>query len=387
MKNLTRFLLICVLGCATPPPAKNIILRSFPEKIDLNRVGMIPVRSGSYSQKQDKDGPEEIPIYENEKKEPYLFLNLKYADSGLNIIELIKKGEIIAHSVIVRNSKGEMIGEESLNFTAFTRTETIVIEQGIVVSDDNSKNPIPELDRKSTRESTFSPKEYSDSDLIPQSISFLRKENSYAGRKEPAEGEVISIYLELVYVSPFFQEYCLETNANCEAKRSALFSSIAQKNKERLAIMQSEMQRNMPVKFENKKDKAEKEAAKELNTTQIKAEINAINGGLWTNATPTAGDEYLVAQPKNPASYADGHYLNYREYSLVSVPKFFKIKGRVDKNGKPIGGEKKLVLPTASKDTEVNAESPFEHKEGDHETHEEDRKKDPRRKRKEVNLP
>lgn len=365
--RLILFPLLLVFGfCSTPPPvkkpSKTAVLSPHPRIIDLNLIQLTaPV---------DKSirtiGPEEIPIYENDKGEGYLFLNFKFAGSGLNVIEMIKKGEIVDHNIIIRDSHGEIIGKEPINFTAFTKTETITIQQGLVVTEDSVRNPLPEVQKKMVKDASFAPVIYSDKDEVPQTISFLK------GKREPVDGDWISINLELKYLNPFFHEYCYEENNNCTSTRENLFNDLSKATQKKL---------QEKINYSPNESRQSKPVPNDLPISSVQENVNVLNKGLNLPDGRSIGSQReKVIDPTSTGSYADGFGLYYREWNLVSVPKYFRIRGKLDKNGRFPGSREDRKIQSPPKSVEVEGEDhPQDH-------HDED-KKDPRKKRKAISLP
>lgn len=302
------FLFTITAGCT-----RNVRMESVPlpaEVIDMNRIRLYPVPLG------DGTAIKVLYLEKNSKKQPYLRMNLNYKEAGLNLIEAIKDGDILFHRIIVRNEKGQLLGQSTINFTAVNIKSTTITkeEQSMVITDSMNEIEVGE----SVKEGTVVRKEYSlktftDEDNVPQTIPL---------KTVPKTGSYINVYIEIAYLRPYLHELCpVEEKDSCPAATDLAMRTVREENKQVLdeIIEKYKKGEEGPFRFEPARSadhyrQAVRKTVDEINQSSDKPpegmRVQDVNGNPEKTYT-------------NIASF--GSRLYYREWKLVSPPAYFKI--------------------------------------------------------------
>ena len=275
-----------------PPPAPPAYVapRIYPEKINLSEVKVESI---------NELPTEPLGVYKGSDGNNYLFLNLNYENSGLSVIEAIKAGEILDNNIIVRDNTGKIIGSDVVNFQAFSTVEK-------------------KLYQNTQEIASYQSKIYTEKERVPQVIKLneLPQNNSY-----------ISINLELVYVEPFIQQIC---NQNSKTKEPCSFvdevvrKDVREANKKKLDAIIAEYQKN------NDKAAVDKKSPKKfvLTASEIQTFKDKMRSSVVKTGTTLEGEKTKIASSVVDVEKAK---LNYREWNLVSIPKYFQINTEVIK--------------------------------------------------------
>ncbi|TGM31891.1 hypothetical protein EHQ92_01240 [Leptospira biflexa] len=297
--HLIIFLLFFVWKCQTP---QQVMIPTFPtqsEQINLNRIKMITKQEANPGLESNSKKPltqePGVNVEYSENKIPFIQLDLFFEDAGISIIEEIIAGTIIDHHIVVLNQKGEIIAKQPVNFQAYEilETKTEVMRNKVIVGE--SKKPVkvnsttPET--KVTREAIE--RQYSDRDTVPQVLEIF-------DGKVPSPGEYISIYLELTYVHPYLEPNCESYNGNCFGAKQKFFEDVTSRNRRELDILRNRYVNGEIAQFPN----LTKEEQSEFKTN-IKVKIETTNG---------------MYGPKHSFTK-----FFFREWNLVSSPRFFRI--------------------------------------------------------------
>lgn len=338
-----------LLSCKTIPVPEH------SPQINLSNIEMVPIEGSKVRM---------IPVKRNKQGEYYLEMFLKYENSGLNIIEGIKSGEIWNHWIVVFDSEGNEIGREPINFQAFQiktiETTTVEKDQEFVVSKDGS------IFGKETKEKTnviskldpnIRHKIYTDKDLVPQIIKL---------KKIPPQGSFVSIIVELTYVAPFLDELCDEdSDTKCPEIRTRVFQKIQNRNQLELKRLEDAIREKItsgsPKELESIRDKELKfQSITSANDPSRKPgnygsdisycdSIEECRAGMIDeiqkiNSKNRSFPYLKMAEPdkegymkfKSWIGYLrpffdqsvtyDGSRVYYREWNLVSIPRFFQIR-------------------------------------------------------------
>lgn len=289
------FLLGFTFFCQSP----QVVPPNFPtrsETVNLNAVKMV-TRAESLTNEGKKPLTSEpgIPVEFFEGKLPYISLDLYFADSGIHIIEEILSGTILRHQIVVLNQKGETIAKQPVNFQAYEvlETKTEVQRNKVIVGESNRPVKVNSISPETSVRREALEKQYSDQDTIPQVLEIL-------DNKVPNPGEYISIFLELVYIVPELLPNCEPKTEECESIKRSFFEEAARRNREEMSRLKGSYLRGNVEPFRNLS--AEEQA---IFRKSVKNKIQESNG---------------VFGPKiNYSKYA------FREWTLVSAPRFFKI--------------------------------------------------------------
>lgn len=330
---MNRVLLVAtvlgIIACQTPTKP---LYKSYNEKINLNDVKMI-TKSEAKPAEEGKKNPLNldpwIQIEQSENKIPYIQMDLLFEDSGLNIIEEIIEGTIIEHHIIVLNHKGEIIAKQPVNFQAYeiAETKTEVVRNKVILGE--SKQPIkvnslvPET--SVTREAQE--RQYTDKESVPQVL--ILNEN-----KIPNPGEFVSVFLELTYINPHFEENCDPSSKACDQRRKSFFEDIAKRNRTELD--------NLKISYVN---------GNITNFPSLSSEELTRYKRLIQERISRQGG-FLNRESSSPKYF-------YREWNLVSAPRYFKVQSIV-KNGKTISTVEPVKTepePIVEKDKKI-AEEP-----------------------------
>lgn len=319
------------------------------ERIDLNKVVM--------TSKQ----PEKkiVHVGKNQWGQNYIELDLRYAGSGINIIESIKSGEIWDHAIVVVDNEGNEIGREPINFQAFTlkTIETVTVEKDeqFVLSEDGSlfgKESEAKTSKSSHIDPNFQHKVYSDQDFIPQIIKI---------QKAPPIGSYISVFIELTYIAPFVDAKCANKpdgspDESCPKLKNHIFQKVHTRNQLELERLQNAIR----TKVFNPKEKAtkadntnpnNKTSATDQDDSTVSKETDLKFRSLlsdkkysstmysyntdkeYCNSVPACKAEMKKAIDalNSKESYIqtvtpEGNQLYYREWNLVSSPKYFRVE-------------------------------------------------------------
>jgi hypothetical protein len=297
--HLIIFLLFFVWKCQTP---QQVMIPTFPtqsEQINLNRIKMITKQEANPGLESNSKKPltqePGVNVEYSDNKIPFIQLDLFFEDAGISIIEEIIAGTIIDHHIVVLNQKGEIIAKQPVNFQAYEilETKTEVMRNKVIVGE--SKKPVkvnsttPET--KVTREAIE--RQYSDRDTVPQVLEIF-------DGKVPSPGEYISIYLELTYVHPYLEPNCESYNGNCFGAKQKFFEDVTSRNRRELDILRNRYVNGEIAQFPN----LTKEEQSEFKTN-IKVKIETTNG---------------MYGPKHSFTK-----FFFREWNLVSSPRFFRI--------------------------------------------------------------
>ncbi|TGN14259.1 hypothetical protein [Leptospira ilyithenensis] len=380
-KILPLFVLLWLLDC------KTIVYKVPSEQINLNLVKMITAAEAAKEEEAESDSEDTkkvqlspdpyVNVEYSENNKPFIRLELYFKDSGLNIIEEIKNGTILEHKIVVKNHKGETISAQPVNFQAYEVTETKIekVRNKVVIGETQEKFKLSDLGKESKSYKESEPRRYSDDSPIPQALELDQK-------KVPSAGEFISIFLEITYVNPFLEGVCDEINLDCEKDKVIVFRHIAERNRLELESLRGSYEEGDFRKFKSLTAE-EVESEKKIIKDKIFALNNSRNSSLpqepaniksnrsfpGSGFAPTVfketkttvnGSEKVgtinafVDQTQN----YDGNKYFYREWNLVSFPRFFKIQSII-KNGKSVveeakDKEEKKILPTLPKE---NSES------------------------------
>lgn len=344
---LTLFLLLPFLSsCSTfsnffaspPPPApKYVAPKVSPEKINLNEIKVESI---------NELPTDPLGVYKGSDGNNYLLVNLSYENSGLSIIEAIKSGKILDNSIVVRDQTGKIIGSDIVNFQAFAATEKKLYKnlQEVVRTGSGFETPVrPESNRPEVKpEVSYSAqsKIYTDKEKVPQVIKLneLPPNNSY-----------VSINLELVYVDPFLQQIC---NQNSTTKipctyEDEITKEVREANKKKLDSIIAEFKKTNDKNTEKKSPKKFLLTTNEIKTFKEKMKKKVVATGVTLE-----GDKSKVATSVVDIEKAK---LNYREWSLVSAPKFFQINTTTIK---PLIGEAPETKTTPESNTVVPVTTP-----------------------------
>ncbi len=334
--------------------------------------------------KTNLSGEPWVNVEYSENNKPFIRLELFFKDSGLNIIEEIKKGTIVEHRIVVKNHKGETISAQPVNFQAYEVTETKIekIRNKVVIGETQEKFKLSDLGKESKSFKESEPRRYSDDSPVPQALELDPK-------KVPIAGEYVNIYLEITYVNPFLEGICDVDNKDCEQDKTIIFRNIAERNRIELESLRGSYEEGNFQKF---KTMTPEEIA--LEKKIIKDKIYALNNSLNTSLpkesshakynrsfpymsfAPVTLKETTVTFNGSPerevtgtisSAYVDqthnydGNKYFYREWNLVSTPRFFKIQSVV-KNGKSVAEEsakeeKKQLQTLPKEDSELKKES------------------------------
>lgn len=296
--------LLVAAGCASPVRMSSPEIP--PEIIDMNRIRMEPTDAGRDLEVR----------YGGEKDKPYLLLNLTFQGAGLNVIEEIKRGRILFHKIVVRDSAGRVLGEEPINFQAVKMTETRVqqTESQVYITPDNERirlgndDTAPEVLRRS-----FNILTYRETDRVPQVIRL---------REMPDPNSHISVYVVIHMIEPLMKEVCPESQGDvCPGAEYFTFRDIKE---ELTGLLQQirqayEKQNDLPAfKLKN---------PDEYYTKQMRENIDRLNR---SKNTPGSNIRVLDLANQPSAMYANvasfGSRVYFREWKLLSEPTYFRLR-------------------------------------------------------------
>ena len=281
---------------------------NFPEVINLNNIAMVPhknylipppEKNKNESVKID-DEPETVKFQKNVKGKYCIVLDLTYRDSGLNIIESIKNGEVLDNKIVIRDAGGKIIGQDSINFQAFTIFKTVVakVETNEVLTDSGDHISLEEKQKKEKPKYKVEQLNYSDTDKIPQPICL---------KNDLQSGSYISISVELTYVQPFLRENCHTTQKNCPLMEREVMRGASQHFQKKINEKEAEILENPEKNTRFAFSKEDWEIARK----SMKSAIESIELGLKKKELPSATDF--------------GNSFKYREFKLLGAPRYFKV--------------------------------------------------------------
>lgn len=270
------------------------------ELIDLNQIKIVPMPD-----------PESnfLKITKNKEGKPVALLSLDPSNSGLDLVGSILGGEILEHSVVIRNEKGEELGRAPVNVLQY-EVEEIAKNKGekkILLTESGSEvdikktNELPPIEKKA-KIYTFKGNE-----IIPQYIEI---------NKNPNEGSYVSVNLELTYAKPYAELDCYSSES--EANSNSFCSRDFHKD------IQTEIQNSIKEKesiltraiSEMKDDSLPRQYREQL-ALRLRKNTNEYRSGIKTNVEN-------VNQQKLSGKTSTGSYY-YREWRLASSPKYFQI--------------------------------------------------------------
>jgi hypothetical protein len=316
--------LVSLWNCQTPPkPTASYIPSENPsEVIDLNQVKMVPML--------DPDG-KIIKITTNEDGKPVALLSLEYSNSGLDVIDAIQRGEILEHAIIIRDETGDEIGKAPINILQY-EVDEIASNRGehkILFTNSGSEinikksNELPPVERRGRV------RIFKNNEIIPQYIEL---------KKQPKEGAHISAYIELIYVKPYMDAVCKKSedsdsresvgvdandvacpgrNFHDEVKSDT--ESVIQEKQSILSTAVSQMTNSTSIPKEYR-EQLVLSPKKEINEyrNSIKSNVNKSNPEKFSGEKEDLFSNHAVGHPHGSRYY-------YREWRLVSSPRFFQI--------------------------------------------------------------
>ncbi|MCB1161003.1 MAG: hypothetical protein KDK45_26110, partial [Leptospiraceae bacterium] len=169
----------------------------YPDKLSLKAIRISPQKDEKFIEvKEDKSG------------KPYFIVEIKDKESGFHLVEEIQKGRILEHSLIIRNSRGE-----------------ILIKKPLLIHEVQKQNSSSSPLKLSFRDST-----------LPQLISL---------KKLPEHESFISAYIELTYLQPFMAEVCDKNRdpneTPCPDIQTQIFSGIQKDIQEKEGSLQKKL--------------------------------------------------------------------------------------------------------------------------------------------------
>ena len=313
--SLLKILLFLAIFTACSTPDRYVSPKVQSEKINLSEISL-------ESTSLNPNDP--IPVFKSSDGKNYLLLNLVYNKSGISVIEAIRNGEIQENKIIVRDHTGKIIGSDVINF------------QGIISKESknqiNSRATIQTLDGLETLITTEQPKTdsevkpsfepifYNDKDKVPQAIKL---------NELPSNNSYVSIHVLMTYVQPYLSQVCKRPS---EQKYfwSGWFKSDDKKTNEPCLTTVEEAQKDVKIKTNSKISKLENDILKgsesnkkfaltEKETTDNKKSIKTkVNS---SGATIDSEDGKKITSVID----LDKAKVNYREWVLVSEPKYFQL--------------------------------------------------------------
>ena len=277
-------------------------------RINLHDIALEPMQKSS-------DGVGRVIIRKAREGQDYVLLNLSFQGAGLHIVDAIKQGQILEHRIVLRNSRGEILGTNPINFQAVkvTRTRIQKDEQEVLVTDENTTVPFEEAaGQEETVKRSYSLRDFEETDRIPQSIVLTRV---------PEAGEYISAYVELTLVDPVLRELCTNLEAGaCPRALTMPFREIRSDNQDVIQeiINRYKNYEKGPFRFSLKK-------TPEYYRKSIQEEIDKLN-------ERDTHDRYT--EFKNPGGSKFEDYSNvartgsrvfYREWRLLGEPRYFQV--------------------------------------------------------------
>lgn len=261
----------------------------YPDKLSLKAIRISPQKDEKFIEvKEDKSG------------KPYFIVEIKDKESGFHLVEEIQKGRILEHSLIIRNSRGE-----------------ILIKKPLLIHEVQKQNSSSSPLKLSFRDST-----------LPQLISL---------KKLPEHESFISAYIELTYLQPFMAEVCDKNRdpneTPCPDIQTQIFSGIQKDIQEKEGSLQKKLNlfvdknpwltkatEEEKLKFLEENIKLENEKKKEYYTSRMRVDLERLNP-----APPKEGESKPGGQVNFPSGL-QGSRFYYREWKLTSEPNFIELK-------------------------------------------------------------
>lgn len=329
---LSVFLFYFVSCQATVQP----LYKSYNERINLNYIKMITKSEAKPAEEGKKANLTLEPmliIEQSENKIPYIQMDLLFEDSGLNIIEEIIEGTILEHHIIALNQKGEVIAKQPVNFQAYeiAETKTEVMRNKVILGESQKPIKVNSLVPETTVTREAQERQYTDKESVPQ-VLILQE------GKIPNPGEHISIFLELTYINPHLEKSCDPNSKECDRVRRSFFEDISKRNRTELD--------NLKISYVNGNIASFPSLTVD--------ELSKFRRSIQDRITRQNGS--LADKNSNPKFF-------YREWNLVSTPRFFKIQSIV-KNGKTISSQESPILE-AEKEINRTSEKPKQEEESE----------------------
>lgn len=311
--TFTLFGILSLAYCQTPQKTTYLNSDSPSEIIDLNQVKMVPML--------DPDG-KIIKITTNEDGKPVALLSLEYSRSGLDVIDAIQRGEILEHSIIIRDEKGVEIGRAPINILQYEVEElsTNRGEHKILFTNSGSEINIKKSNELPPVERRGKVRVFKNNEVIPQYIELKR---------QPAEGSYVSAYIELIYAKPYMEAVCAEGGEGLTKEKScsgefhsavkADTESVIQEKQGVLTEAVSKMNgsTSIPKDYREKLVFSPKKSVEEYRGS-IKGKVEEHNPKKFEGESEDLFANHAVGVPNGTRYY-------YREWRLISSPQFFEI--------------------------------------------------------------
>jgi hypothetical protein len=268
-----------------------------------------------------------IKITTNEKGRPVALLSLEYTNSGIDVIDAIRRGEILEHNIIIRDQKGEELGRAPINIIQYEVEEIASNkgEQKILLTNSGSginlkkSNELPPISRKGKV------RLFQNNEVIPQYIELSH---------QPPENSYVSAYIELTYVKPYMAGVCEDKSlvnkpedptykTDCEEEK-IFYQEVENDNNE--VIREKETILTQAVS-EMKDDSSIPEPYKEKLVFSPKKSATFYKSGIKQrviNKNPKPFKDTEDPHGNFTPNIHGSRYL-YREWKLISNPRFFQI--------------------------------------------------------------
>lgn len=313
------FLFLLCLGIHS---CKTLVLEQVPETIDLHEIQVVA------NPKSPSENILEVKL--DSSGTPFVLFYVSYKNSGIHLIEKIKSGEILDAKIKIFNDRGELLSEDTIHF-----------------------------------------QEFGDDEMVPQVLSIPRS-------KLPKLGSFLSIYIEILLVDPNLRELvdqdlydrdCLNPSAPtypCNTIQNRVFSKVSKENREelkRVQTLQDANQKEVSESMEYRPIATREENGINKQREFMKREVEKINSRnssfpYLSTAAPTKMDggrtelrwtPFFLKPFFDQSTTYDGNRLYYREWKLVSAPKFFQILGKQIKKEEPRAIRTLKIIPTPEK--------------------------------------
>jgi hypothetical protein len=281
-------------GCKTQkklvPPAKQV------EDIDLSKIIMLAQRSAPSQNPGVSSESRDLKLHITKDGRYYVILYLSFKGAGINVIESIKKGQILFNRIYIKDESGKELAKDAINFQAFLKEETTITEDVFIESLEGNKASILQTGKPSVKVD-WKEKVYTENDTIPHVLFIPRNLLS-------SNDTQVTIYLELTYIEPFIHELCEEEQANCPKIESMIFNdvryNIAGKMRESQKLSGSSKQSTDGDSQRFKLSQADQEKYEKM----IKNSIDKLNGNFPDKVAGTNTKAYfrrwkLVTDPRN----------------------------------------------------------------------------------------
>ncbi len=284
----------------------------FLELIDLNNITMVPHKNykitGPEKIKTDPSSvdyePETVKFQKNDQGKFCVVLDLTFRESGINIIESIKKGEILDNNIVIRDSSGRIVGKSSINFQAFTIYKTMVakMQTNEVLTDSGERISLEEKQKKEQPKYKVEQVSYSDGDKVPQPICI---------GSDLQSGNYISVTVELTYIQPFLNEICHTSQKNCVRLEKEIMRGANQHFQKKISDKEAELTENPEknTRFSFSMDDWD------IARKSIKDAIHKISDEI----------KQKLKNNENPLTTEFGNEFKYREFKLIGAPRYFKV--------------------------------------------------------------